>query len=411
MVKLGLIPFSSNLCDRQALNAEHEALLAELHTRFEISFIEPEEIDRVDVALIFIANGGVEAKFREMYPRFSHALPLLADGLHNSLAAAMEILTWLKNHKASSEILHGDIQDIISRINRLYRINIARKKLKETVVGVLGGPSGWLIAGRIEPLHIHRDWGIAFRKIEFQEFQEYRDRVRDSEVKDLTAEITEKAESIEGPIESDIMKSIRLYIAMKNMVEELHLQAVTVRCFDFIPEGITGCLALSLLNNIGIIAGCEGDCQTVCTMLLANLLTDEIPFMANPSLIDKRKNEIVLAHCTVATHLAKRFCLRSHFESGIGVAIQGKFKPGPVTLLKWGGSHLHRSFISAGKLVKNLEDPRLCRTQIEIALNESVEYFLRDPIGNHHVVVSGDHVEILKEFLASTPNREDRPVI
>ena len=53
---------------------------------------------------------------------------------------------------------------------------------------------------------------------------------------------------------------MRLYRAIKRIVEEEKLSALTLSCFKLIEQtGTTGCLALSLLNDDGIIAGCEGD--------------------------------------------------------------------------------------------------------------------------------------------------------
>ncbi len=46
--------------------------------------------------------------------------------------------------------------------------------------------------------------------------------------------------------------------------------------------------------------------------------------MANLNDLNLEDNTIVLAHCTVSTQLCKKRILRSHFESRIGVAIQGK---------------------------------------------------------------------------------------
>ena len=93
---------------------------------------------------------------------------------------------------------------------------------------------------------------------------------------------------------------MRLYRAIKRIVEEEKLSALTLSCFKLIEQtGTTGCLALSLLNDDGIIAGCEGDLQSIFTQLAVKVLTGKASFMANPSMINARTNEIVLAHCTV----------------------------------------------------------------------------------------------------------------
>ena len=94
----------------------------------------------------------------------------------------------------------------------------------------------------------------------------------------------------------DMIKAMRLYRAIKRIVEEERLSAITLSCFRLIDQtGTTGCLALALLNDEGIIAGCEGDLQSVFTMLAVKVLTGKNSFMANPSMINARTNEIILA--------------------------------------------------------------------------------------------------------------------
>lgn len=84
-------------------------------------------------------------------------------------------------------------------------------------------------------------------------------------------------------------------------MREKKLDAVTLSCFSLIEKlGTTGCLALALLNDEGIPAGCEGDLQSIFTLLIAKTLTGQAGFMANPAFINDDLNEIVMAHCTIA---------------------------------------------------------------------------------------------------------------
>ena len=87
-------------------------------------------------------------------------------------------------------------------------------------------------------------------------------------------------------------------------------------CFKLIERtGTTGCLALAMLNVEGIIAGCEGDLQSVFTLLVAKALTGKVGFMANPSMINARNNEIILAHCTIGMKQTERYIIRNRTQS------------------------------------------------------------------------------------------------
>ena len=105
---------------------------------------------------------------------------------------------------------------------------------------------------------------------------------------------------------------------------------------------------------------------------------------------------MVLAHCTLPVNLPREMQLTTHFESGIGVAIAGTIPEGTCTVFK-AGSDLGRFFAKAGTIEKNLREAALCRTQIQVKLDD-LAYFLTDPIQNHHLVCTGDFTDEIKEF-------------
>ena len=98
----------------------------------------------------------------------------------------------------------------------------------------------------------------------------------------------------------EVIRAMRLFYALRKVASEEKLDALTLSCFKLIEQTqTTGCLALALLNDEGIIAGCEGDLQSIFTQLIVKELTGKLSFMANPSSINKANNELILAHCTI----------------------------------------------------------------------------------------------------------------
>ena len=199
------------------------------------------------------------------------------------------------------------------------------------------------------------------------------------------------------PSRDEVVKAMRLYRSIKDIVERYRLDAFTLNCFDLIPTTrTTGCVALALLNQEGIPAGCEGDEQTLLTMLAVQAATGEMTFMANPSkILDNTAHEIVFAHCTIAPAMTDRYIVRDHYESLSGVAVEGVFDPMEMTVVKCGGKGMERFFISKARLLECTTNPNMCRTQLHLRLDEPLDYFLERSIGNHHVIVKGDHVERL----------------
>ena len=54
-----------------------------------------------------------------------------------------------------------------------------------------------------------------------------------------------------------------------------------------------------------------------------------------------------------------------------------------------------------GTLIENLHEENMCRTQIRLQMDEPLEYFLTHPIANHHMVVKGEHKELIENFFRS----------
>ena len=40
----------------------------------------------------------------------------------------------------------------------------------------------------------------------------------------------------------------------------------------------------------------------------------------------------------------------------------------------------------------------MCRTQVRIHMNTPAEYFLKNPLGNHHIMLHGNYEDTLNEF-------------
>jgi L-fucose isomerase-like protein len=151
-------------------------------------------------------------------------------------------------------------------------------------------------------------------------------------------------------------------------------------------------VALSQLNDDGVIAGCEGDVVSTVGMIWVNRLLGILPWMANPARLDVGANTVLLAHCTVPRSLVESFSIRSHFESGLGVGIEGHFPSGPVTLLRIGGLTMERLWVAEGAITRTGSEPNLCRTQIEVRLDSGLaSELLEAPLGNHLIVVPGHH--------------------
>ena len=122
--------------------------------------------------------------------------------------------------------------------------------------------------------------------------------------------------------------------------------------------------------------------------------------MANPTMLDIEKGLITLAHCTIPRTMCTSYKLRSHFESGIGVAYQGNMYEDQYTLFRIGGKNLQEMYTALTSYQNNGDSENLCRTQVALKFNDinKAEQLLNRPLGNHHLVIRGDHEEKLLKY-------------
>ena len=396
MTKLNLITFASSLASRESIFTDHHELLDAVAERYDVRYIFPEELGKPlpeGATMVLVGSGGVEEMVKANIDRLPPYVVLIADGLKNSLAASLEILSWMRLNNRHGRVLHGPTSFIIRGIDDYASAHDAMAKLSGKRVGVIGKPSGWLIASNVEYQTMRERWGIEMVDIPLDEIVRGYESIPDDQVQDITNDFINRAIGVKEPPRDEVVKAMRLYRSVKNIVEQYRLNAFTLNCFDLIPTTrTTGCVALALLNQDGIPAGCEGDEQTLLTMLAVQAITGEMTFMANPSkILDNTAHEMVFAHCTIAPAMTDRYIVRNHYESLSGVAVEGIFEPMDMTVVKCGGAGMERYFISRARLLECTTNPNMCRTQLHLRLDEPLDYFLERSIGNHHVIVRGDH--------------------
>lgn len=382
-MKVNVFPLVSSLHSQEQIGENTKRLLGELMSGNDIQFrvTSLEELYEGDLALILIQSGGSEGLFLENLSRLRAPYYLLTYGNNNSLAASLEILSFLKDNNLDGEVLHGTNEYILGRIGELVKRNV------HTRLGVIGKPSDWLIASNVAPDNAKRLHGVDLVEISIDEvLSRYQTAVNDFPLRFAYDE-------------KEIDKALRLHKVLLSLKEDYRLDGLTIRCFDLLgPLETTACLSLALLNRDGVVATCEGDVPTMMSMHLLHKIVGQRGFQANPSRIDVEGGKMVLAHCTLPLDMVCKYHLDTHFESGIGVAIKGYLREERVTIFKL-SRNLRDYYVTTGRILRNLEEDNLCRTQIEVEVDEHIDYFLTRPYGNHHVVVYGDHAEEIRNYM------------
>ncbi len=408
-----LYTLTSDLHGELAKNAHNEQFIKDIEEAIGESF-DYRESDFSDYGaagdVIYVRTGGTEAVFKQVFAGHEGArVRLLTSGQSNSLAASMEILSWLNQQGLDGEIIHGSVKEIANELMRYYPAGkhsgvslvtrfYGRKLLAGKRYGVIGQPSDWLISSAVDYAKAKSALGAELVDIPISELLE---TVRAGAADTSLAAVRSRLKAVNQPkfgrdiSGADFDGAIRIYEALKQIIASYHLDGLTLRCFDLLTAlGNTGCLALSMLNAEGYIAACEGDIPAMLSMAVMRARYGRSGFQVNLSRISGEN--FLFAHCSVPLDMVTDYCYDTHFESGIGVAIHGTLPLGPARLFKLGADMEH-CINERVNIIDNPYGDKLCRTQVvvrawadrdkEVGKDALRNYMLREPLGNHHILL------------------------
>ena len=399
MAKIEILTRASALHEKSALDAMKKTLIEALRQAapFEVEEVTKPSGDHL--AAVLVLTGGVEREVLKLVAQLPPTSILIAHPGHNSLPASLEILARIRRDGGEGRILYGEPEIVVRELELEIALANAWNALRFSRVGLIGEPSEWLIASDVDPAYLKGRLAIETINIKISEFKK---RIAAAEVdKKDVQEFTQNAKNVVGPKPEDIKDAIAVYKGLRSLVDEHRLAACSVRCFDLVTDlDTTGCYALARLNDEGIPTGCEGDAQTLFSLYIGSLLTNQVAFMGNVASVDTENKVLGLAHCMCPLSMAMHYTIYTHFESDLGIGISGEFPTGPCTVFRLGGERLDQLFVTQG----TLENPEfrndLCRTQLRILTEDPIDALLNAPLGNHHILIPGHHKIAIERFFA-----------
>ncbi|MEZ5297651.1 MAG: hypothetical protein R2697_15655 [Ilumatobacteraceae bacterium] len=346
--------------------------------------------------VVVIGTGGTERDAVALIERRRAHAPwepvvLIAHGRHNSLAAALETLAFVRRAGVPGRVVQveerGEPASTIADLRAIHHFQHAR-------IGLVGEPSDWLVASVPDRKAFRARWGPELVDVPVAEAIVHHGDAPDVDVQPVAIRFSGGHEP-----STAMLSAAAMHPTLTRVIDAHRLDAVAVRCFDFVTELQTsGCVALAQLNDDGIVAGCEGDIASTVAMMLVRELLGMPSWIANPARIDIDRDELLLAHCTVAPSMVENLEVHTHFESGLGIGLRGTFPPGPVTVIRLGGDALERAWFAEAEIDHGECKRDLCRTQVVLRGVERIDDLVEDPLGNHLVMVRGRHRQRLERW-------------
>jgi len=340
-----------------------------------------------------VATGGTEHMLLKLASGTRGGLVAVAHPYANSLPALLEAYPLLRRMGSTAvfveELEAGAAEKALAPALRALK---AASRIRGARLGIVGEPSPWLVYSRVEPRRLSERLGVELVEISIDELEEvFRGVAPDA---GLVEKVASGAVSVERP-PGEIEKAVRLYQALRFLIEKYRLDAVTVECFAIIPRlDTTACLPFAILNSEGFVAGCEGDVPSTLTMMMLSWSTGMPAFMANPARF--YPDGLLLAHCTAPLAFG-RYRLLSHFETGKGVGVSAELPTGTKVTIARLDPGLEKIRVGEAEVLESgLRSSLHCRTQVRLRTSWDPRRLLYESIGNHYVLVPGSHSDTVE---------------
>ncbi len=196
--------------------------------------------------------------------------------------------------------------------------------------------------------------------------------------------------------DSDIATVMKIYLALKRLVAENKLDALTVKCqYELSREyGVDPCISLSMLSD-EMPCSCEGDIPLILSQLILHYLSDG-RVTSYGDVHDVLDNGIILAACGFAPlSLADgKPKVSRHTALYEGLLNMSPYKEGKVTLVRIAsdkdGYKMHIATGKASAPPPFHEKGCPSYAGMKIALDGDVDAFIQNLFSQHYAIVYGD---------------------
>lgn len=223
-----------------------------------------------------------------------------------------------------------------------------------------------------------------------------------------TAALTEDIVGYDRVDAAGALKSLKVYLALRKIIQAHSLDAVAVECWpDFmVSYGGAACFSLGQLNDEGIVAACEADVNGAVAMILGQYWSGKPTFLADLIIGDEEKNELVFWHCGAAPKSLiseeAQAVAGVHPNRKIPLCLYFPLREGTVTITRLGPDKNNRLRLLVGKGTA-LRAPMLFQgntlpVHLDNPVERAIQTILDRGFEHHYVLIYGDYTRELREL-------------
>jgi len=308
-----------------------------------------------------------------------------------------------------------DSKEVKNAIKSFAKVTKTIHKLSKSKIGLLGYASMGMytatfdhvsVRNKIGPEIDHLDQYVLIRKI---------DEVDENEVEELISKVKREWDITEKVADEDLRITMKMYLALKNIVKGFGWDAVTVKCQYELSRyyKVTPCMPLSMLGD-EVTCSCEGDIPLIITQLMMHYLTGEPVTYTDIHNIDTNDKTVLLGACGFAPFKMTwgKPKVDKHTALYIGLLNSTIYRPGRVTLARLASSKDgYKMHIATGEA--DIPEPFHevgCSPypSMKVTLDGDAYHFGQHIMSQHYAVVYGD---IKDELIELCRLLEIKPVI
>jgi len=382
-----------------------------LYSTEEAERLIQDERDQLGGYLVYMT--AMWAKVEQVFARKASPV-VVSDDLYAGSGGILSVNSVIEKERLPVlTVASSNFRDTVEAV-RLFDVMRKMREAKVLVVADHGTSPSKL--QRVEPL------GTTLVRIDSDQLRDYYDRAAEEEARHYQERWMSEALKVVEPDAQEILRSARMYLALRAAMEEAEAEAVTVDCLGLFYSGklpAYPCLGFFQLNNDGSTGVCEADVDSTLCQLMLRYLTGRPAYVSDP-VIDTAVNQIVYAHCVSTNRVfgpegpSNPFVIRSHAEDLEGASVQSLMPLGEmVTSIKMNPREKVFAIHSA-RTVANIYDDKGCRTKLagEVDARTIMDNYRFDVFGWHRVTCYGNYRKAcldLARLYGFKTYEEDRP--
>lgn len=268
-------------------------------------------------------------------------------------------------------------------------------RLKYSRVGLFGYTSMSIYTGTFDHVFMRAKIGPEIDQLDSYTLINLAESFSEAE-RDAVIDEYRKYAKIHDEVNTEsLRKSAGVYLALKKLAEERHMDAVNVKCqYEFSKEyKMVPCVPLSLLAEKGFVTSCEGDILNTVSMLILHYLTGQV--IAYGDSMNHNNNVVKFSSCgflPFSVGVPGEQLIRNFMPHPGFTGIQSSFvhRPGRVTVIRLveDKCDYHIVYMTGEGLATEKRQGYM--PALDVALDGDINKLLQNYAGQHYAICYGD---------------------